>query len=77
MIKRNIHFKSKDVIVRLYKALARPRLEFCVQAWYPYLRKNIATIEREQRRAIKLIEGFRDMFYSKHISYWINIYGKT
>ena len=39
MIKSNINFKSKDVIVRLYKALVRPRLEFCVQAWCPYLRK--------------------------------------
>ena len=57
MIKRNISFKSKDVIVRLYKALARPRLELCVPAWYPYLRKDIAMIEREQRRVIKLIEG--------------------
>ena len=28
MIKRNIQFKSKDVIVRLYKALVRPRLEY-------------------------------------------------
>jgi len=33
MIKRNISFKSKDVIIRLYKALVRPKLEFCVQAW--------------------------------------------
>ena len=46
MIKRNISFKSKNVIVRLYKALVRPRLEFCVQAWCPYLRKDIAMIER-------------------------------
>src|SRR6266568_4362444 len=48
MIKRNINFKSKDVIVRLYKALVRPRLEFCVQAWCPHLRKDIDMIERVQ-----------------------------
>ena len=59
MIKRNTHFKSKDVIVRLYKALVRQWLEFCVQAWCPHFRKNIAMIERVQRRATKLIEGFR------------------
>ena len=69
MIKRNIHFKSKYDIVRLYKALVRPRLEFCVQAWCPYLRKDIAKIERVQRRATKLIEGFRDMSYSERLSH--------
>ena len=35
MIKRNISFRSKDVIVRFYKALRRLRLEFFVQAWCP------------------------------------------
>jgi hypothetical protein len=68
MIKRNISFKSKDVIVRLYKALVRPRLEFCVQAWCPYLRKDIDMIERVQGRATKLIEGFRDLSYYERLS---------
>ena len=31
MIKRNIVFKSKEVIVKLYKALVKSRLEFSVQ----------------------------------------------
>ena len=57
MIKRNINFKSKNVIVRLYKALVRPRLEFCVQAWSPYLRKDIDMLERVQRQATKLFGG--------------------
>ena len=56
-------------IVRLYKGLVRPRLEFCVQAWCPYLRKDIAMIERIQRRATKLIEGLRDMSYSECLSH--------
>ena len=45
MIKRNIQFKSKKVIVKLYKSLVRPRLEYSIQAWSPYLRKNIDMIE--------------------------------
>ena len=69
MNKRNMHFKSKNVIVRLYKALVRPRLEFCVQSWCPYLRKDITMIERVQRRATKLIQGLRDMSYSEHLSH--------
>ena len=45
MIKRNIHFKSKEVIIRLYKAIVRPRLEYCIQVWCPYF-KDIDILER-------------------------------
>jgi ribonuclease P/MRP protein subunit RPP40 len=67
MIKRNIKFKSKNVIVKLYKSLVRPRLEYCVQAWSPYLRKDIDMIERVQRRATRLIEGFMDISYEDRL----------
>ena len=39
MIKRTITCRRKDIMVRLYKALVRPKLEYCVQAWCPYLKK--------------------------------------
>jgi hypothetical protein len=67
MIKRNIKFKSKNVIIKLYKSLVRPRLEYCVQAWSPYLRKDIERMERVQRRATKLIEGFSDVCYEDRL----------
>ena len=58
MIKRNIQFKSKDNMVRLYKSLVRPRLEYCIQAWNPYLKKDIDMLERVQKRAAKMVERF-------------------
>ena len=35
-------FVSKDSItmLRLYQSLVRPKLEYCVQAWRPYLKKG-------------------------------------
>ena len=41
MIRRNITYKDKSLIVSLYKAIVRPHLEYCIQAWSPYLRKDI------------------------------------
>ena len=47
MIRRNITYKEKSLIVPLYKAIVRPHLEYCIQAWSQYLRKDI------DRRTIK------------------------
>ena len=41
MIRRNITYKENSLIVPLYKAIVRPHLEYCIQAWSPYLRKDI------------------------------------
>ena len=36
LIRRNITYKEKELIITLYKAIVRPRLEYCLQAWKPY-----------------------------------------
>ena len=55
MIKRNIKWKNMGVMARLYKALVKPRIEYCVQVWHPNLEKDKILLEREQRRATKMI----------------------
>ena len=37
MIRRNITYKEKSLIIPLYKAIVIPHLEYCIQAWNPYL----------------------------------------
>ena len=36
LIRRNIAYNENKLIIHLYKAIARPHLEYCVQAWRPY-----------------------------------------
>src|SRR6218665_2574699 len=38
MIRRTIVTRDKDTILRLYKTLVRPQLEYCIQVWSPYLK---------------------------------------
>ena len=67
MIHRNITYKEKSLIVPLSKAIVRPHLEYCVQAWNPHLRKDIDMLEKIQRIATKLIPGLRDLRYEERL----------
>ena len=40
LIRRTIMYKEKQLIVPLYKAIVRPHLEYCIQAWRPYRKKD-------------------------------------
>ena len=67
MIRRNITYKDKSLIIPLYKAIVRPHLEYCIQAWNPYLRKDVDMLEKIQRRATKIIPGLRDLTYEERL----------
>ena len=67
MIRRNITYKENSLIVPLYKAIVRPHLEYCIQAWNSHLRKDIDMLEKIQRRATKLIPGLRDLRYEERL----------
>ena len=40
-------------MLKLYKALVRPHLEYCIQVWNPYLKKDIETLKRVQEKSNK------------------------
>ncbi len=67
MIRRNITYQEKSLIVPLYKAIVRPRLEYCIQAWIPYLGKYIDMLVKIQRRATELIPGLIDLRYEERL----------
>ena len=67
MIKRNITYREKNLIIPLYKSIVRPHLEYCIQAWRPHLKKDIDKLERVQRRATKLIPELRILSYEDRV----------
>ena len=67
LIRRNITYKGKKLIIPLYKAIVRPHLGYCIQAWRPYRKKDIDTLERIQRRATKMIPKLRDLSYEERL----------
>ncbi len=67
MIRRSFRNFSKDVVLKLYKSLVRPLLEYTVQAWRPHLHKDIELLERVQRRATKMIVEVKDKSYEERL----------
>ena len=68
MIKINIKCKNAAINMRLYKSLVRHRLEYCIQAWSPYRKKDIEVLERVQKQAKKLVYGYGDLNYKDRLS---------
>ena len=59
LIRRNIVYKEKELIIPLYKTIVRPHLEYCIQAY--------DILERVQRRATKMIQKLRNISYEMRL----------
>src|SRR6218665_3710877 len=53
MIRRTIVTRDKDTILRLYKSLVRPQLEYCIQVWSPHLQQDMEKLEKAQEEPQK------------------------
>ena len=65
VIRRNITYKEKGLIVPLYKAIVRPHLEYCIYGGR--ISEKTDMLEKIQRRATKLIPGLRDLRYEERL----------
>ena len=67
IIKRNFVLTDKEDFRLLFNGFVRPHLEYCVSVWSPYLRKDIDCLEKVQRRATKLVKGFKYKSYEDRL----------
>jgi len=67
MVKRQFKELDKDSFLIIYKGFVRPHLEYAIQAWSPYLRRDIDCLEKIQRRATKMVKGFRNLTYEDRL----------
>jgi len=63
VINRAIVYKSKEVMLSLYKTLVRPHLEYCTVAWSPHYVKDRVLLERVQRRFTRMVPELKGLSY--------------
>ena len=51
----------------MYKAIVRPQLKHCIQAWRPYRKKDINTLERIRRRGTTFFSELRKLSYEERL----------
>ena len=60
-IKGSMTSRSREVILPLSSALMRPHLEYCIQLWGSQHKNDMELLERDQRRAMKIIRGLEHL----------------
>lgn len=67
LIYRTFECKNKMIVKQLYKSLVRPHLDYCSSVWRPHLRKDINLLERVQKRATRMVEGYKGLEYQDRL----------
>ena len=67
-----LSFQHLDVLTfsQIYRAVVRPRLEYCIPVWSPYLQKDICILEKVQRRATRMISHLRTLSYRDRLNHF-------
>ena len=67
LIARNFNYRSTELVIPLYKSIARPHLEYAVRFWSPHLRRDIDKMERVQIKATKMIQEIQNHSYQQRL----------
>jgi len=55
-------------MLRLYKSLVRPHLEYCASAWSPHYVKDKELLERVQHRFTRMFKDLRERDYGERLN---------
>ena len=67
MILRAFHYRKKSTLVHLFKTFVRPKLEFAVASWCPWLEKDAETLEKVQQRVVRAMSDVKGNEYEEKL----------
>jgi len=63
LLKRTVKYMNPDMMVRLYKNLVRPHLEYSSPAWSPHYRKDKLLLERVKHCSTLFFDDLKPLEY--------------
>jgi len=68
LLKRTVKYKNPEMMMRLYKSLVRPHLEYSSPVWSPRNRKDKLLLERVHHRFTLLFDDLKYLEYSERLT---------
>ena len=66
-MQRAFHYRTKKNLVPIYKTFIRPKLEFSVAAWSPWMEMDKNVLEKVQERMIRLLSDAKGKSYEEKL----------
>ena len=66
-MRKAFQYRDKCTWLNLYVTYVRPHLECSVQAWSPWLKKDVEMLEKVQMRALKMVRGLQGRTYEERL----------
>ena len=67
LLGRTIKSRNPDILIKIYKGIVRPHLEFCSPVWAPHYRKDKELLEKVQHRFTRMFPHLRNLEYKKRL----------
>ena len=67
LIKRSFTYTDKHMLLKLYKSIVRPHLEYANVIWHPFYKNQLEALEKVQRRYTKFIPGLSEKSYYERL----------
>ncbi|CAH8429229.1 unnamed protein product [Dicrocoelium dendriticum] len=67
LLRRAFGILDPSIFSLMLNAYVRPHVEYAIQAWQPWLKRDLAALETPQRRATKIVKGLRHTPYQERL----------
>ena len=67
LISRSFHYRTKSVLVPLYKTFVRPKLEYAGAVWSPWMQKDREVLEKVQQRFVRMLSDVKGESYEEKL----------
>ena len=67
LLRRTFKTRSKPVLLKMYKSVVHPHLEYCSSVWSAYYKKDKELLEKIQHRFTRLFKELRQLTYAERL----------